>query len=150
MKLLLMPLPLHLSLVPIEAPFEAADEGVVSPVGLLILLPLHGMLLGLVLVHLPRVDTAPPDVELVLTYLTLQAPLLGVGTTNVVLEAGLGVGLVGAALPGAGVANVGVHRLHVLLPVPSFTKTLAAMLTLKSSYFIMHSVGVPVKGDSSG
>ena len=52
--------------------------------------------------HLPRVDAAPPDVELVLTHLTL----LSVGSRNVVLEPGLGVGLVGAELPGAGVANV--------------------------------------------
>ena len=62
----------------------------VPHVGLLVLLLLHGVLRGLVIVHLPRVDAAPPD-------------------TNVVLEAGLGVGLMGAALPGAGVANVEVH-----------------------------------------
>ena len=79
MKLLLMPLPLHQSLVPIEAPFEAADEGVVSPVGLLILLPLTGVLHGLMLVHLPLVDAAPPaDVKLVLAQLALQAQLLAV------------------------------------------------------------------------
>ena len=143
MKLLLMPLPLHQSLVPIEAPFEAADEGVVSPVGLLILLPLHGMLLGLVLVHLPRVDTAPPDVELVLTHLTLKAPLLGVGTTNVILEMGFGGCLVATVLPSAGVANVRVDDIHVLLPVASFPKALVAMLTLKSSNFVMNSPGVP-------
>ena len=66
-----MPLSLHLSLVPVEAPLEAADEGVVPPVRLLILLPLPGVLLGLVPVHLPRVDTAPPDVKLVLAQLAL-------------------------------------------------------------------------------
>ena len=103
-----MPLLLLLSPVPVEAPLEPADKGVVPPVGLLLLLPLHGVVPGLVFVHLPRVDVAPPDVKLVLTHLELQAPLLGVGMANLVLEAGLGECLVDAALPGAGVADAGV------------------------------------------
>ena len=81
-----MPLLLHLSLVPVEALLVPADEGMVPPVGLLFLLPLHGVLLGPVLVHFLGVDAAPPDVKIVLAQLTLEAPLLGVGTPDVVLK----------------------------------------------------------------
>ena len=119
MHLHLVPLLLPLSLVPVEALLVLADEGMVPPVGLLLLLPLHRVLLGPMLVHLPWVDTAPPDVKLVLAQLTLKTPLLCVGTAYVVLEVGLGLGLVGAALPGAGVADVGVNTFNVLLPVTS-------------------------------
>ena len=83
--------------------------------------PLHGVLLGL----------------------ALQAPLFSVCTAYVVLEQGLGVGLVGAALPGAGVANVGVNTLHVLLPVTSLTKAHLAMFALESSDLLMNSLNVP-------
>ena len=140
-----MPLLLLLSHVPVEAPLEPADEGVVPPVGLLLLLPLHGVLPGLVLVHLPREDAAPPDVKLVLAHLALKAPLLGVGTTNVILEMGLGGCLVATVLPSAGVANVRVDNIHVLLPVTSFAKALVTMFTLKSSYLVMDSLCVPDK-----
>ena len=143
MQLLLVPVLLHLSLVPVEAHLEAADEGTVPPVSLLLLLPLHGVLLSPVLVHLPWEDTSPPDVKLVLAQLALKAPLLGVGTTNVILEMGLGGCLVATVLPGAGVANVGVDNIHVLLPVTSFTKALVAMLAFKRSNFVMNSLGVP-------
>ena len=51
----------------------------------MLLLPLHGVLLGPVLVHLSWEDIAPPDVKLVLSQLTLDALLLGVGTPEVVL-----------------------------------------------------------------
>ena len=71
MHLHLVSVLLHLSLVPVEAPLVLADVGVVPPVGLLLLLPLHGVLLGLVNVHLAGLDAAPPDVELVLAQLTL-------------------------------------------------------------------------------
>jgi hypothetical protein len=100
MHLHLMSILLHLSLVPVKALLELADEGVIPPVGILFLLPLHGVLLGLVLVHLAREEASPPDVELVLTQLTLQAPLLGVGTANVVLDISLPCTGPGAALPG--------------------------------------------------
>ena len=53
---------LHLSLVPVEAPLEAA--GVVPPAGVLLLLALYGVLLGLVLVHHPRLDAVLQDVKL--------------------------------------------------------------------------------------
>ena len=76
MELLLVPVLLHLCLVPVEALLVLADEGMVPPVGLLLLLPLHGVLLGLVVVHLIGVEAAPPDVKLVLAQLALEAPLL--------------------------------------------------------------------------
>ena len=52
--------------------------------GLLLLLPLHGMVYGLMLVHLPWLDTSPPDALLVFTQLALPAPLLGVDLAYVV------------------------------------------------------------------
>ena len=71
MHLDLVPVLLHLSLVPVEALLVLADVGMVPPVSLLLLLPLHGVLLGLVLAHLSGEEIAPPDVELVLAQLTL-------------------------------------------------------------------------------
>jgi len=143
MHLDLVPLLFHLSLVPVEALLVLADKGMLPPVGLLLLLPLHRVLLGLMLLHLTGLDAAPPDVELVLAQLALQAPLLGVGTAYVVLELSLGVGLVGAALPGAGVADVGVNRLYVSLPITSLAKALLAMLTLESPDILMNSLIMP-------
>ena len=86
MHLHLVPILLHLSLVPVEALLKLADEGVVPPVDLLLLLPLQGVLLGPVIVHLLGVEAAPPDVKLVLAQLTLPAPLLCVGTAYVELN----------------------------------------------------------------
>ena len=86
MHLDLVPVLLHFSLVPNEALLVLADKGVVLPVGVLLLLPLHRVLLGPVFVHLSWLDTAPPDVKIVLAQLTLEAPLLGVGTPDVVLK----------------------------------------------------------------
>ena len=97
MQFLLMSGLLHLSLVPVEALLVLAHERMVPPVGLPLLFPLHRVLLGLVLLHLPRVDAAPPDVKLVLAQLALQAPLLGVGTSYVVLDISLLAGGPGAA-----------------------------------------------------
>jgi len=57
--------------------------------GILLLLPLHGVLLGRVLVHLPRVEAAPPDPLLVLAQLVLPAPLLGVDLADMELHLGL-------------------------------------------------------------
>ena len=147
MQLDLMSFLLHLSLIPVEALLELADEGMVPPVGLLLLLPLHRVLLGLVPVHLIWVNTAPPDIKLVLAKLALQAPLLGVGTAHVVLELKLAVGLVGAALPGAGVADVGVNRFDVHLPVTYGTKALLAILTLEGPDLVMNSLNVLGKRD---
>ena len=113
MHLHLVSVLLHLSLVSVEALLELADEGVVPPVGLLLLLPLQGMRLGPVLVHLLGMDAAPPDVKLVLAQLTLPAPLLGVDTAYVELNHALQASGPGTALPGAGVAEVGVDSLHV-------------------------------------
>ena len=55
---------LHLSLISVEALLVLADEGMVPPVGLLLLLPLHGVLLGPVLVHLLRLDATTTDIKL--------------------------------------------------------------------------------------
>ena len=145
MHLHLMSILLHLSLVPFKALLELADEGVVPPVGILFLLPLHGLILGLVLFHLAREEASPPDVKLVLTQLTLQAPLLGVGTANVVLDISLPCTGPGAALPGAGVADVGVGSLHMNLPHTRMPKTLPTMFTLESSDLLMHILNVLVK-----
>jgi len=78
-QLYLVPLALHLGSIPVLALLVLAHEGVGLAVGFLFLLPLHGVLLGLVLVHLPRVDAAPPDPLLLLAQLALPAPLLGCG-----------------------------------------------------------------------
>ena len=142
MQLLLVPVLLHLCLVPVKAPLELADEGMVPHVGLLLLLPLHGMLLDFVVVHLFGVDAAPPDVKLVFTQLALQAPLLSVGTTNVVLDLILTIGGPGAVLPSAGVADVVVDTFNVLLPVISSAKTLPTLITFECSDLLMHSLDV--------
>ena len=52
--------------------------------GLLLLLPLHGMVLRPVLVHPTWLDTSPPDALLVFTQLALPAPLLGVDTAHMI------------------------------------------------------------------
>ena len=106
MHLHLVSVLLNLSLESFEALLVLADEGVVLLVGLLLLFPLHGVLLGLVHVHLAGLDAAPPDVELVLTQLALKAPLLSVCTSYVELYKTLLDSGPGTALPGAGVADV--------------------------------------------
>ena len=98
MHLLLVPVHLHLGGEPVTAFLVLADERMVLPVGLLLLLPLHGMLLGLVLVHLPWIDAAPPGVKLVLAQLALPAPLLGVDSSDVYLDQALLSASPGAAL----------------------------------------------------
>ena len=75
------------------------------------------MIIGLVLVHLTREEAAPHGVQLVLAQFALQAPLLSVGTAYMVLELGTSEGLLGTALPGAGVADVFMDNFNVLLPV---------------------------------
>ena len=143
MHLDLVPVLLHLSLVPVEALLVLTDVGMLPPVGLLLLLPLHGVLLGLMLVHLLGEEAAPPDVKLVLAQLTLQAPLLGVGTAHMVLDLTFLTSGPGAALPGAGVADVGVDSLHVRLPTTSLAKALLTMFTLESPDLVMNSLNVP-------
>ena len=58
----------------------------VHPVGLLLLLPLHRVLLVLVLAHLTREEATTRGVQLVLTQFALQTPLFSVGTAYMVLE----------------------------------------------------------------
>ena len=122
---------LHLGPKPVEAPLELAHKGVVPPVGLLLLLPLHRVLLCPVLVHLTREDAAPPDVQLVLAQLALQAPLLCVGPSSVVLDLPLLVSCPVTVWPGAVVANVQVNSLNVYLPGTSTAKALPTVLTLE-------------------
>ena len=86
MQLLLVSVHLHFGSKTVAALLVLADERMAPSVGLLLLLPLHGMLIGLVLPHLPWEDAAPPDVELVLAQLALPAPLLSVVSANVVLK----------------------------------------------------------------
>ena len=142
MHLHLVSVLLHLGLEPVETLLVLADEGMVPPVGLLLLLPLHGVLLGPVLVHLLGVDAAPPDVKLILAQLTLPAPLLSVDTAYVELNPTFLVSGPGTALPGAGVADVGVNTFNVLLPVTSQPKALPTLITLKSPDLLMNSFDV--------
>ena len=138
-----MPIHLHLSGEHITALLVLADERMDLPEGLLLLLPLNWMLLGLVLVHIPWLDAAPPDVELVLAQLALPAPLLGVNLYDVGLDLALRTECRTAALPpGAGVADEGVHRVGVPLSFTSLTETLAAEFTLESFYLLVHSLDV--------
>ena len=138
MHLDLVPVLLHLSLVSVLTLLVLADIGMVLPVGLLLLLPLHRLLLGPVLIHLPGKEAAPPVVKLVLAQLALQAPLFSVGTPYMVLELGPCVGLVGAALPRAGVASVVVDNFHVPLPVTSLCKALVTLYTFESPDLVMN------------
>ena len=120
-----MPVHLHLSGEPVTALLVLADERMVLPVGLLLLLPLHWMFLGLVLVHLPSQNAAPPDVELVLAQLALPAPLLGVDTSDVDLDHSLLTQCCTAALPpGAGIPDEGMDTVDVPLHVTSLSKAL--------------------------
>ena len=146
MHLLLMPVHLHLSGEPVTALLVLAGERMVFPVGLLLLLPLHWMFLGLVPVHLHWVDAAPPDVELVLAQLALPAPLLGVDSSLVDFNHALVRASPGTPLPpSAGVADEGVNSVDVLLPATSMTEGLVALVALKSSYLLVHSVDVPLQ-----
>ena len=138
-----MPVHLYLGGKPVTALLVPADERMVLPVGLLLLLPLHWMLLGLVLVHRPWMDAAPPYVELVFTQLALPAPLLGMNLFDVFLDLRLPTECRTAALPpGAGVADEGVNSVDVLLPATSSTEGLVALVALKSSYLLVHSLDV--------
>ena len=142
MHLPFVPLLLHLALKPVEACPVLAHKWVGLHVGLLLLVPLHGMPLGLVLVHLPGEDATPPDVHLVLAQLALDAPLLCVGTASVVLDIALLSAGEHAVGPGAGVADVKVDTLNVYLPVTSQAKALVTMFTLEGSDLVMNCLGV--------
>ena len=63
---------------------DLAHMRMLLPEQLLLLLPLHWMVLGLVLLHLPWKKASPPDTLLFLTQLALPAPLLGVDLANMV------------------------------------------------------------------
>ena len=74
----------HLGSESLPTLLHFADMRVRLSEGLLLLLPLHGMFLSLVFVHLPWVETSPPDTLLIFTQLALPAPLLGVDLANMV------------------------------------------------------------------
>ena len=84
MKFCQVPVYFYLRSKPFPTLLHLADVRVCLSEGLLLLLPLHGMVLHLVSVHLPWVDTSPPDALLVFTELALPAPLLGVDLANMV------------------------------------------------------------------
>ena len=142
-QVLLVSVHLHLGSKPVTTLLVPADKGVVSPVNLLFLLPLHGMLLSPVFLQLPWVDATPPDVELVFTKLTLPAPFLSVNSSFMNLHSSLLSASPGTAFPpGAGVADEEVDGIDVLLPVGSRAKALLAMLALESLYFLVNSFNV--------
>ena len=84
MQFLEVPVNFHFRSEPFLTPFNLAHVWMILPEHLLLLLPLHGMVLGLMLFHRPWEDTSPPDPLLVLTQLALPAPLLGVDLANMV------------------------------------------------------------------
>ena len=109
------------------------------PKGLLLLLPLHGMVLGLVLLHLRWMNASPPDSLLVLTQLALPAPLLGVDSSNMVWQLILPpCSEATPTTPGAGVAKAKMDSLDMSLPVTSLTKTLPAVITLEGFDLIVN------------
>ena len=82
MKFRQVPINFHFGSKSLPILLHLADVRVRLSEGLLLLLPLHGMILCLMLVHLPWEETSPPDALLVITQLALPAPLLGVDTAN--------------------------------------------------------------------
>ena len=106
MKFRQVPINFRLSSESLPTLLYLADVRVRLSEGLLLLLPLYGMVLLLVLVHLPWVETSPPDTLLVFTQLALPAPLLGVNLAN--MEGQLSLlpcSEATATTPGAGVAD---------------------------------------------
>ena len=79
-----MPLYFHLGSKSLPTLLHLADVRVRLSEGLLLLLPLHGMVLCLVLVHLGWPETSPPDPLLIFTQLALPAPLLGMDPADMV------------------------------------------------------------------
>ena len=86
MKFCQVPVYFYLGSKPLLTLLHLAYVRVCLSEGLLLLLPLHGMVLCLVLLHYPREETSPPDTFLVFTQLALPAPLLGVDLANMVWQ----------------------------------------------------------------
>merc|ERR1719369_1688739 len=102
------------------------------PVGLLLFLPFHGMVLGLMLIHLPWMNASPPDTLLVLAQLALPAPLLGVDLSNMIWQPFLPPCSVATpTTPGTGVTEAKVESFNMPLPMCSLTKTLPTVFTLE-------------------
>jgi len=106
MKFLHVPIYFHFGGKPLPTFLNLAHVWMVLPVSLLLLLPLHGMVLGPMLVHLPWLNASPPDTLLVLAQLALPAPLLSVDLANMVWQPILPpCSVATATTPGAGVAK---------------------------------------------
>ena len=106
MKFHQVPVSFHLGGKSLPTLLHLADMRVRLSEGLLLLLPLHGMFLRLMLVHLPWVDTSPPDTLLVFTQLALPAPLLSVDLANMEWQLSLPPrSEATSSTPGAGVAE---------------------------------------------
>ena len=82
MKFLQVPVYFHFGGEPLPTLIDLTHVWMLFPERLLLLLPLHGVVLGLVLLHHPWLDTSPPDPLLVFTQLALPAPLLRVDSAN--------------------------------------------------------------------
>ena len=85
-KFLQMPVNFHFRSEPFATLLDLAHVWMFFPISLLLLLPLHGVVLGLMLFHHPWIYTSPPDTLLLLTKLALPAPLLGVDLANMVWQ----------------------------------------------------------------
>ena len=100
-----MPVNLYFRGKPFLTLLDLAYVWMCLPEGLLLLLPLHWMVLGLVLLHLPWKKASPPDTLLFLTQLALPAPLLGVDLPNMIWQPVLPhCSVATSTTPGAGVA----------------------------------------------
>ena len=96
---------------------DLAHMRMLLPEQLLLLLPLHWMVLGLMLLHLSWIDASPPNTLLVLTQLALPAPLLGVNSSNMEWYLLLLPCTVATSTtPGTGVADAKVNSLDMFLP----------------------------------
>ena len=85
---------------------DLAHMRMLLPEQLLLLLPLHWMVLGLMLLHLSWIDTSPPDTLLVLTQLAFPAPLLSVDSSNMEGQPTLpSCSVAATTAPGTGVAD---------------------------------------------
>ena len=144
MEFQLVPVNFLLGSKPLLTLLHLADMRVRLSEGLLLLLPLYGMILFLVLVHRPWKETSPPDALLVFTELALPAPLLSVDLAHVICHLVLPPRSVTTPpTPGAGVADTQVKGFNVLLPVTIRTKPLSTVFTLVRFDIIMSCLDMP-------
>ena len=110
-----MPLNFNPRCKPLKTFFVAANVGMLLPILLLFLLPLHRVILCLVFIHLSWIDTSPPNTLLVLTQLTFPTPLLRVDLTNVELYIAFVSKCEFTSVPSAGITNTKVDGFDMLL-----------------------------------